>query len=67
MCIRDSNSTALDDHLRRFSGHTQVNATDLRNMPYPTRETLEKMGRWAKKAADLGQKSIDKEMEQVLA
>ncbi|WP_394687196.1 Eco57I restriction-modification methylase domain-containing protein [uncultured Xanthomonas sp.] len=61
------NSTALDDHLRRFSGHTQVNATDLRNMPYPTREVLEKMGRWAKKAADLSQTSIDKEMEQVLA
>ena len=26
------NSSALDTHLRRFSGHTQVNATDLRNM-----------------------------------
>lgn len=29
------NSTALDNLVRRFSGHTQVNATDLRNLRYP--------------------------------
>ncbi|MBB5699997.1 Eco57I restriction-modification methylase domain-containing protein [Sphingomonas yantingensis] len=39
------NSTAVDDYFRLFSGHTQVNATDLRNLHYPTRVELEQLGR----------------------
>jgi len=39
------NSSLFDRHFRLFSGHTQVNATDLRKMTYPTREELEKIGR----------------------
>lgn len=42
------NSTALDEHFRVFSGHTQVNATDLRNMRYPSREQLRELGQRAK-------------------
>ncbi len=38
------NSTAVDKYFRRFSGHTQVNATDLRSFRYPSREKLEKFG-----------------------
>ncbi len=38
------NSTAVDQYFRRFSGHTQVNATDLRSFRYPTRERLEQFG-----------------------
>lgn len=34
------NSTLFDRYFRLFSGHTQVNATDLRKMRYPTREQL---------------------------
>lgn len=34
------NSTRLDDYFRVFSGHTQVNATDLRQMKFPTVEQL---------------------------
>lgn len=34
------NSTVVDRYFRLFSGHTQVNATDLRKMPYPTHEQL---------------------------
>jgi adenine-specific DNA-methyltransferase len=39
------NSTLLDDYFRQFSGHTQVNATDLRMLRYPQREQLEEWGR----------------------
>ena len=39
------NSTELDNYFRVFSGHTQVNATDLRNMKYPSLETLIKLGK----------------------
>jgi adenine-specific DNA-methyltransferase len=35
------NSEAVDAYFRTFSGHTQVNATDLRNLHYPTRGQLE--------------------------
>lgn len=42
------NSTVLDEHFRVFSGHTQVNATDLRNMRYPNRDQLRELGQRAK-------------------
>jgi adenine-specific DNA-methyltransferase len=38
-------STFADQWLRRFSGHTQVNAGDLRALRYPPLETLEKWGK----------------------
>jgi adenine-specific DNA-methyltransferase len=37
------NSTMVDRHFRQFSGHTQVNATDLRSLRYPHLNTLEKI------------------------
>ena len=42
------NTAAVDGHFRRFNGHTQVNATDLRLMKYPSRSTLMDFGVWAK-------------------
>lgn len=39
------NTDIVDKEFRLFSGHTQVNATDLRRMKYPRREFLEKLGR----------------------
>lgn len=39
------NSTVLDVYFRQFNGHTQVNATDLRNLRYPSRSQLESVGR----------------------
>lgn len=39
------NSTLVDVYFRQFNGHTQVNATDLRNLRYPTRTELESLGR----------------------
>jgi adenine-specific DNA-methyltransferase len=38
------NSTLVDAYFRQFSGHTQVNATDLRNLKYPDRATLMRVG-----------------------
>jgi hypothetical protein len=39
------NSSALDAEFRRFNGHTQVNATDLRQLSYPTEGQLSEIGR----------------------
>jgi adenine-specific DNA-methyltransferase len=39
------NSTSIDAYFRQFSGHTQVNAGDLRSLRYPDRSTLERLGR----------------------
>lgn len=39
------NSTLLDKHFRVFSGHTQVNATDLKNLLYPDINFLKKIGK----------------------
>lgn len=52
------NSTVVDQYFRRFSGHTQVNATDLRTLAYPDRDTLEAIGREMKTLA-LSQDQID--------
>jgi adenine-specific DNA-methyltransferase len=38
------NSNIVDQYFRQFNGHTQVNATDLRTLRYPTREQLIAIG-----------------------
>lgn len=38
------NSSAVDEYFRTFSGHTQVNATDLRRLRYPSLEELRALG-----------------------
>lgn len=60
------NSTALDEHIRRFSGHTQVNATDLKNIRYPSRRRLEELGAWARLQTSLTQEEIDQRMGKLL-
>ena len=57
------NSTAVDKYFRRFSGHTQVNATDLRLLKYPTRDALTLLGIWAKTQGELTQQKIDHKIE----
>ena len=39
------NSTLVDRYFRQFSGHTQVNATDLRSLRYPAWDQLVALGR----------------------
>ncbi len=53
------NTTAVDEHLRRFNGHTQVNAGDLKSLPYPSIAVLEELGRWAMTTNDYSQDAID--------
>ena len=47
------NSSVVDLYFRQISGHTQVNAADLRSLRYPTVNQLEDLGRaWPTKALD---------------
>ena len=51
------NSTVVDTYFRQFNGSTQVNATDLRYLRYPSARQLGKIGR---KAGDMcDQNTID--------
>jgi adenine-specific DNA-methyltransferase len=52
------NSTVVDQYFRRFSGNTQVNATDLRSLSYPDRAALHAMG-CEMASPDLTQEEID--------
>lgn len=40
------NSSIVDQYFRQFNGHTQVNATDLRNMKFPDAKSLCDLGEW---------------------
>ena len=51
------NSTLVDNDFRQFSGHTQVNATDLRRLKYPTSRQLRALGE--KMTCHLPQKDLD--------
>lgn len=61
------NSGFVDGLFRRFNGHTQVNATDLRSLPYPSTDTLEALGRWAGRQAELTQENVERHLKAVLA
>ncbi|HNS22254.1 MAG TPA: Eco57I restriction-modification methylase domain-containing protein [Sedimentisphaerales bacterium] len=60
------NSSLLDRYFRLFSGHTQVNATDLRKMRYPSREQMIRLGREMKTSLP-DQERIDAAMQEVHA
>jgi hypothetical protein len=53
------NTTAVDENFRRFNGHTQVNATDLRQMKYPDRRTLVAIGDCARSRGPIPQAKLD--------
>jgi len=52
-------TTVVDAAFRRFSGHTQVNATDLKLMKYPSRDVLMQLGEWSMKNGNPTQRMID--------
>lgn len=53
------NSSMIDSHFRAFNGHTQVNATDLRSLPYPSEDRLFRIAKWAAQNPDPSQEAID--------
>ena len=53
------NTTAVDESFRRFNGHTQVNATDLKLMKYPSRDALIQLGEWSMQQGSLTQTLMD--------
>jgi len=48
------NSAVVDRYVRQFSGHTQINATDLRQLRYPNRDELIAAGRDAVRPGPTG-------------
>lgn len=59
------NSSLVDRFFRQFNGHTQVNATDLRALRYPSLEMLRRMGEKAGRER-LVQQQIDEIIEEEL-
>jgi hypothetical protein len=59
------NTAAVDDYFRRFNGHTQVNATDLRLMKYPSRPVLMELGKWAVGQKELTEAMLDDELRKI--
>ena len=60
------NTSAVDDHFRRFSGHTQVNATDLRLIKYPSRTALIALGKWAHAQRQITQPMLDDKLTMLI-
>ncbi|WP_024870570.1 Eco57I restriction-modification methylase domain-containing protein [Tolumonas lignilytica] len=59
------NSTLVDKYFRQMNGHTQVNATDLRTLRYPTREQLVAMGEMVD-FEEFNQERVDQIIEHLL-
>ncbi len=60
------NSNLFDSYFRQFSGHTQVNATDLRKIRYPQKNELIQLGRRIKDF-DINQDQLDTIIHETLA
>ena len=59
------NSTLVDEYFRQFNGHTQVNASDLRSLRYPSRGQLVRLGQSWRPGAT--QQETDNLIAEVLA
>ena len=60
------NSTMIDNYFRQFNGHTQVNATDLRLLKYPSKKVLIDLGKWATTLSNFDQAIIDAKIDSLL-
>jgi adenine-specific DNA-methyltransferase len=57
------NSRIYDDYFRTFNGNTHVSATELKRIPFPSRQSIEEVG---KRVAGL-KKPNDKKIENIVA
>jgi tRNA1(Val) A37 N6-methylase TrmN6 len=60
------NSSLIDTHFRNFSGHTQVNATDIKQLKYPKKQTLIELGIWAVTRPRFDPHEIDEKLRELL-
>ncbi len=56
------NSELVDKCFRRFSGNTQVNATDLRLLRFPGREVLIRLGKWVLSTGEVMSPRVDEQL-----
>jgi len=61
------NTRALDTYFRSFNGHTQVNATDLRQLRYPSLVLLSRLGRWVRKNPQADPDQVDEKVMAITA
>jgi adenine-specific DNA-methyltransferase len=61
------NSSFVDRYVRQFSGHTQINATDLRHLRYPSRDQLCALGGLVRDERPEKQEELDHFVESMLA
>jgi adenine-specific DNA-methyltransferase len=59
------NSSFVDAYFRQFSGHTQVNAADLRSIRYPSADSLRQLGTQLRKLPE-SQGGIDRLVDDAL-
>lgn len=59
------NSSLVDNYFRQFNGHTQVNATDLRSLRYPTVKQLVLLGNRFKTKLPV-QEKIDQLIDEII-
>ncbi len=60
------NSTLIDKYFRCISGNTQVNATEIRLLKLPVRDTIRKIGKAYKPNCSFSQEQIDMVIERFL-
>lgn len=60
------NSSIVDLYFRRFSGHTQVNATDLRLLNFPSQEALRNLGQIDTETPLITSNQIDSQVSKIL-
>lgn len=61
------NSRIADEQFRGFNGHTQVNASDLRRLKYPSREVLSLLGAWVRAEGEQARAGLDAMLESMLS
>ena len=60
------NSSLVDNYVRIFNGHTQINVTDLKNLKYPHIIALERLGEFFLNGTEVSVEEIDRKVVEIL-